>query len=105
IALKRLQQAPALAYQSVDGADINMFTNAQVIHNTSGNGQVFLSVDQGIYAYKQLNGNTVLDNNKKVITLSEGGEAEENLYYSLLKALEDKSLHIDDTLTIQNVYY
>ncbi len=105
IALKQVHGPTLPNNQLADVQDSELFRNIQVIYIAGGNGQVFLSMDQGIFAYKHLNGKAVLDNDKEIVTLSEGMSEEEDLYYNLLEILEEKALPVEDTVVIQNVYY
>src|SRR5690606_15548361 len=67
--------------------------------------QVFVSVEQGFYSYKESNGQAVLDNGREEISLSENWQEEKELLQSLYEILAKKNLQVQDTISIQKLYY
>lgn len=103
VPLKSIKSALMITSSSPGSSD--QFKNMRIVHNNSGNSQVFLSLESGLFAYKQINNKAVLDNDKEVIVLSEDWIEEQDLLQNLYKLLAQENLKIQDTLTIENVYY
>jgi outer membrane protein OmpA-like peptidoglycan-associated protein len=105
IPLKNLRPEIMVASNYSEPTSTLQFKNIRIVHSSGGSNQVFLSMDMGIFAYKQTKGSSVLDNDKEILPFAEGLSEEENLLISLYNVLAQKNLLALDTIDLENLYY